>query len=195
MKYTGACFLIWPSSFSCTRAALTAECEAATYKSNGAPSEGGVSVVRSIKYCFNSSKAFRWAGPHWKTSAHFSISKNGRFLSADLDMNMFNDASLPASRWAPFFVLGGSIQRIASILLGLASIPFVDTKQPRNFPFFTPKTHFSGFNFRPACLKLANVSCKSAMWFLASCFSLWYHQHRSVHSCLFENEGPWLSFC
>jgi hypothetical protein len=30
-------------------------------------------------------------------------------------------------------------------------------------PFFTPKTHFSGFNFRPACLKLANVSCKSAM--------------------------------
>jgi hypothetical protein len=30
-------------------------------------------------------------------------------------------------------------------------------------PFFTPKTHFSGFNLRPACLKLANVSCKSAI--------------------------------
>jgi hypothetical protein len=28
--------LIWPSSFSCTSAALIAECEAATYKSNGA---------------------------------------------------------------------------------------------------------------------------------------------------------------
>jgi hypothetical protein len=28
------------------------------------------------------------------------------------------------------------------ILLGLASIPFVDTKKPRNLPFFTPKTHF-----------------------------------------------------
>jgi hypothetical protein len=40
--------LIWPSSFSCTRATLTIECEAATYKSNGASGEGGVSVVRSI---------------------------------------------------------------------------------------------------------------------------------------------------
>jgi hypothetical protein len=95
--------------------------------------------------------------------ADFSISKNGRFLSADQDMNLFNDASLPASRWAPFFVFDGSNRRIASILLGLASIPFVDTRQPRNLPFFTPKTHFSGFNFKPACLKLANVSYKSAM--------------------------------
>jgi hypothetical protein len=56
MKYTGACFLIWPSSFYCTSAVLIAECEATTY--NEAPGEGGVSVVRSIKYCFNSSKAF-----------------------------------------------------------------------------------------------------------------------------------------
>jgi hypothetical protein len=95
--------------------------------------------------------------------ADFSISKNGKFLSADLDMNLFNDASLPVSRWAPFFVLGGSIRRIALILLGLASIPFVETRQPRNLPFFTPKTHFSGFNFTPACLKLANVSYRSVM--------------------------------
>jgi hypothetical protein len=57
-KYTGACFLTWPSSFSYTSAALTSECEAAIYKSNGAPGEGGDNVVRSIKYCFNSSKAF-----------------------------------------------------------------------------------------------------------------------------------------
>jgi hypothetical protein len=27
----------------------------------------------------------------------FRISKNGRFLSADLDMNLFSDASLPAN--------------------------------------------------------------------------------------------------
>jgi hypothetical protein len=57
-KYTGACFLTWPSSFSCTSAALTAECEAATYKSNGAPGEGGFNVIKLIKYCFNSLKAF-----------------------------------------------------------------------------------------------------------------------------------------
>ena len=47
---------------------------------------------------------------------------------------------------------------MASILFGLASMPFVDTRQSRNFPFLTPKTHFSGFKLRPALLKLANVS-------------------------------------
>jgi hypothetical protein len=30
--------------------------------------------------------------------ADFSTSKNGRFLSVDLDINLFNDASLPANR-------------------------------------------------------------------------------------------------
>jgi hypothetical protein len=44
--YTGACFLISLSSFSYTSAALTTECEAATYNSNGAPGAGGVNVVR-----------------------------------------------------------------------------------------------------------------------------------------------------
>jgi hypothetical protein len=31
---------------------------------------------------------------------------------------------------------------MVSILLGFASITFVDTRQPRNLPFFTLKTHF-----------------------------------------------------
>jgi hypothetical protein len=97
MKYTGACFFIWPSCFSYTSAALTTAWEAATYRSNGVPDEGGVRVVRSIKYCFSSSKAFCWAGPHWKTSTDFNISKKGRFLFADLEMNLFSDANLPAS--------------------------------------------------------------------------------------------------
>jgi hypothetical protein len=88
---------------------------------------------------------------------------NGKFLSTDLEMNLVNDASLPVSIWAAFLVLGGSIRSIASILLGFASIPFVDTRHPSNFPFFTPKTHFLGFSLRLAFLKLANVSYKSAM--------------------------------
>jgi hypothetical protein len=84
-----------------------------------------------------------------------STSKNGMFLSVDLEMNLFNYASLPVNLWAPFRDFGGSIRSMASILLGLASMPFVDTKQPRNFPFFTPKTHFSGFNLRPFLLKIS----------------------------------------
>jgi hypothetical protein len=77
-------------------------------------------------------------------------------------MNMFNDARLPDNLWAPFLDFGGSIRSMASILLGLALIPFIDTKQPRNLSFFTLKTHFSGFRLRPALLKLENVSYKSA---------------------------------
>jgi hypothetical protein len=97
MKYTGACFFIWPSCFSCTSAALNAAWEATTYRSNGVLDDGGVRVVNSIKYCFSSLKTFYWAGPHWKTLAYFNISKKGRFLSADVEMNLFNDASLPAN--------------------------------------------------------------------------------------------------
>jgi hypothetical protein len=43
-------------------------------------------------------------------------------------------------------------------LCGFASIPFVDTRQPRNLPLFTPNTHFSGFSFRLALQKLAKIS-------------------------------------
>jgi hypothetical protein len=59
-------------------------------------------------------------------------------------MNLFNEANLPVSLCAPFLDFGGSIRSIASILFGFASIPFIDTRHPRNFPFFTPKTHFLG---------------------------------------------------
>jgi hypothetical protein len=48
-KYTGACPFTWPSCFSYTSVALTAEWEAATYRSNGVPDEGGDRVVKSIR--------------------------------------------------------------------------------------------------------------------------------------------------
>jgi hypothetical protein len=128
-----------------------------------APDEGGVKVVSSIKYCFSSSKAFFGVGSHCKTLVDFNTSKNGKFLSADLEINLFNEVNLPISLWAPLLDFGGSIRSIASILFGLASIPFVDTRHPRNFPFFTMKTHFSGLSLRPSFLKLANVSYRSTM--------------------------------
>jgi hypothetical protein len=85
-------------------------------------------------------------------------SKNGKLHSVDLEMNLFKEANLPSNLSAPFLDFGGSIRSIASILLGFASIPFVDIRQPKNLPFFTPKTHFSRLSFKPAFLKLANVS-------------------------------------
>jgi hypothetical protein len=108
------------SCFSCTSAALTGWKET-TYNNNGVPDEDGVRVVSSIKYCFSSSKAFCRVGPHRKTLADFKTSKNGKFLSVDLEMNLFNDASLPVNLWAPFLDFGVSIQSIASILLGVGA--------------------------------------------------------------------------
>jgi hypothetical protein len=54
-KYTSACLFTWSSCLSCTSVAPG---EAATYRSSGVPDESGVRVVKSIRYCFNSSKAF-----------------------------------------------------------------------------------------------------------------------------------------
>lgn len=70
---------------------------------------------------------------------------------ADFVLNLFNDASLPASLWAPFLVFGGSIWSIALIFMGLASIPLVDTKQLRNFPFLIP-AHFK-IEFQPGLIE------------------------------------------
>ena len=72
-------------------------------------------------------------------------SKNGRFHSADLEMNLFNAASLPVS-----LDVGGCIRKIASIFDGLASMPFFDTRQPRNFPFAILKMLFFRVEFE-AC--------------------------------------------
>jgi hypothetical protein len=48
-----------------------------------------------------------------------TTSKNGKFLSANLEINLFKDASLLVSLYASFLVLSDSIQSITSILLGL----------------------------------------------------------------------------
>jgi hypothetical protein len=69
-----------------------------------------------VNKILSSSKAFCWARPHWNTWAGFNTLKNGKLCSADLKINLFNDASLPTSRWALFLDFSGSIRSIASIL-------------------------------------------------------------------------------
>jgi hypothetical protein len=64
----------------------------------------------------------------------FKTSKKGSPRSADLEINLFSVASLPASLCANFLDAGGSILRIASIFSGLDSIPLVETRQPSSFP-------------------------------------------------------------
>jgi hypothetical protein len=108
-------------------------------------------------------KAFCCFGPHENRSVPFKTSKNGKLHSADLEMNLFSEASLPVSCCIDFLDVGGCICKIASIFVGFASMPLADTKHPKNFPFSTPKMLFSWFSFRHALLKFLKVSCKSDM--------------------------------
>jgi hypothetical protein len=52
----------------------------------------------------------------------------------------------------------------ALILSGLVSMPFVDTKQLRIFPFIIPNMHFSGLSFNLASRMFAKVSAKSGIY-------------------------------
>jgi hypothetical protein len=96
--------------------------------------------------------------PTGKLLPILKTSKNGRLRSIDLEMNLFKEARLPTSLSAPFFDFSDSIRSMASILCGFSSIPYVDTRHPRIFPFFTPNTHFLGFSSKLALRKLAKVS-------------------------------------
>jgi hypothetical protein len=51
----------------------------------------------------------------------------------------------------------------ALILLGLALMPFVETKQPRTFPFVIPNMRFFGLSFSHALHIFVKVSAKSDM--------------------------------
>jgi hypothetical protein len=79
------------------------------------------------------------------------ISKRQRMESFALwisKQNLFKEASFSASLQACFLDFGGSIQSIASILCGVASIPFVDTRHLRNLPFLLQRhtSHGSTLN-------------------------------------------------
>jgi hypothetical protein len=70
--------------------ALIVDCEAETYNNKEAPGKGGDKVVSWTRYNFGSSNACCLGGPN--------TSKNSKLRSAGLEMNMFNDASLPINR-------------------------------------------------------------------------------------------------
>ena len=52
----------------------------------------------------------------------------------------------------------GGMSSTAFILSGFASIPWLLTMKPKNFPTETPKAHLAGFNFRLYSLRILNAS-------------------------------------
>ena len=154
----GTCLSSSSIERSSMRAALTAAPEVAMYNNSSAFSEGLDIIARFSMYAFKASKAFACSSPYCMLPVPFNALKNGRHFSADLEMNLFSEASLPVNFWTPFFVVGGFIYLIASIFSGFASMPLSVIMQPNSLPLRTPKTHFSGFSLRPWRRRFANVS-------------------------------------
>ena len=158
MKYTGNCFILFSCSFSSTSTALTIVGDAARYNNNVANGDGLDNVVNLVKYVLSLSKACCCSCPHSKWSELRRVLKNGRPFSADLEMNLFNAASLPVS-FCTYFLLASSFMfTIAAIFLGFASMPLADTRQPSSLLFLMPNMHLSGFNLRLTFRRFSNVS-------------------------------------
>jgi hypothetical protein len=142
-KYIGDWTSLPSVNFSCTRTVLTALWEATRYSSRLAPRVGLDNVARFVRYDLRTSNVFACSGPDAKFLGPHNTFKNGRLRSADFKMNLFRAAMRHVSFWTSFTIFGGCISAIALILLGFASMPFLDTMYPRTFPLWMPKTHFS----------------------------------------------------
>jgi hypothetical protein len=124
----------------------------------------------------------------------FSTSwKNGGLLSAALGMNLLSAATLPVSFCTSYTETGSCISINALILSGFASMPFVETRHPRTFPLWMPKTHFWRFNLRFAALRFANVSLDH--WYDLFFGYFWRLCHPHMPECFseVEDEGLLLS--
>jgi hypothetical protein len=87
-----------------------------------------VRIAKSDRCCLSDSKAVACSGPHAKSFAPRSVLRKGRLRSVDLEMNLFKAANLPISRWTSLVDYRGVMMMIACILIGLASIPWCDTR-------------------------------------------------------------------
>ena len=91
-------------------------------------------------------------------------------------------ARQPVNFWTSRRHLGNLMFSIARILVGLASIPRLDTRKPSNLPAGTPNVHLSGLSFSRNFRSFANVSLRSSN---KVCFSLVLMTMSSTYTCTF----------
>ena len=116
-------------------------------------------------YFFRSSKVCRHSSDQEKSFICLKILKNGRHLSADLEINQLSATILSFSYCTSFFVFGCFMSMIVFIFLELASIPYCETRNPRNFSEVTPNAHLVGFNLIWCRRSILKASSKSRIWF------------------------------
>ena len=91
------------------------------------------------------------------------FSESGRRVGTcrwPLDTKQLSAAILPVRRWNSFMFDGNDMSSTAFILSGFASIPWLLTIKPKNFPVETPKAHLAGLNFRCYSFKIWNASAR-----------------------------------
>jgi hypothetical protein len=136
-------------------------CNTETYRMSGWLGSELNSVGNYCMHALSSLNAFCYLVPHSKMLEPLNTMKKGKLRSASFDMNMFKAAILSVNFWTSFLDYRGFLFIIALILLGLALIPFTDTKHPSTFPLCTPNTHFSRLSFNWAPRMFVKVSAKS----------------------------------
>ena len=117
-------------------------------------------VVRKSLSCWKATAAYSF---HSNLSDFLRSLKKGRPMSPSRLMNRLKAAMHPVSFIRSFLHLGGFMNLIALIFVGLASIPRLLTMKPSSLPAGTPKTRLVGFSFHLNLLRLSNVSWRSAM--------------------------------
>ena len=117
------------------------------------------------RYFFRSSKACRYTSDQEKSFICLKVLKNGRHLSADLEINRLSAAILPFNCYTSFFMFRCFMSMIAFIFSGLASIPRCETRNPRNFSEVTPNVYLVGFNLIWCRRSMLKASSRSQIWF------------------------------
>ena len=82
--------------------------------------------------------------------------KKGKYLFVAFETNLFKAVTRPVRGWTSLTFFGGSMYKMAWILLGFASIPLYETMNTRNFLDETLKAHLLGFSlilYRLLCQK------------------------------------------
>ena len=117
----------------------------------------------SVRYFLNYWSASSDSSFHMNLVFLRNSLKNRQHLSEDLLMNRLRAAAILVS-CTSFAFLGLISWSMAAICSGLASIPCLVTKCPRNLPELTPKVHFAALSLSLCCRRIAKISNRSLRW-------------------------------
>jgi hypothetical protein len=122
---------------------------------------GGTKMGALVRSAFKFPRASLALGVHVKRSAFLKRRYKGNPFSPRREMKRLRAARHPMTLCTPFKSLMGPMLVMAAIFSGLASMPHLETMNPRSMPRGTSKTHFSGLSFTLFAFRHLNVTSRS----------------------------------